>query len=71
MGKNDVTPGVCELYITMTNLSDKPITNDGWILYFNYMSLHPIFTEGEEIKQTELQASYHRTNQGFRDIAAR
>ena len=59
MGKNDVTPGVCELYITMTNLSDKPITNDGWILYFNYMSLHPIFTEGEEIKQTELQASYH------------
>ena len=59
MGKNDVTPGVCELYITMTNLSNKPITNDGWILYFNYMSLHPIFTEGEEIKQTELQASYH------------
>lgn len=59
MGKNDVTPGVCELYITITNLSDKPITNDGWILYFNYMSLHPIFTEGEEIKQTELQASYH------------
>ena len=59
MGKNDVTPGVCELYYTITNLSDKPITNEGWTLYFNYMSLHPIYTEGDQILQTELQASYH------------
>ncbi len=59
MGKNDVKPGVCELYYTITNHSNKPLTNDGWILYFNYMSLHPIYTEGDEILQTELQASYH------------
>ena len=59
MGKNDVKPGVCELYYTITNLSDRPITNEGWTLYFNYMSLHPIYTEGDQILQTELQASYH------------
>ena len=59
MGKNDVTPGVCELYYTITNRSSKPITNEGWTLYFNYMSLHPIYTEGDQILQTELQASYH------------
>ncbi len=59
MGANDVQPGICELYLTMTNQSNRPITNEGWILYFNYMSLHPLFTEGEQIKQTELQASYH------------
>ena len=59
MGKNDVKPGICELYYTITNLSNKPITNEGWTLYFNYMSLHPIYTEGDQILQTELQASYH------------
>ena len=59
MGKNDVKPGVCELYYTITNHSCKPLTNEGWTLYFNYMSLHPIYTEGDQILQTELQASYH------------
>ena len=59
MGQNDVKPGVCELYYTITNQSDHPITNEGWILYFNYMSLHPIYTEGDQIVQTEIQASYH------------
>ena len=59
MGKNDVKPGICELYYTITNLSNKPITNEGWTLYLNYMSLHPIYTEGDQILQTELQASYH------------
>ncbi len=59
MGQNDVQPGICELYYTITNLSDEPITNEGWTLYFNYMSLHPIYTEGDQILQTELQASYH------------
>ena len=59
MGKNDVKPGICELYYTITNLSNQPITNEGWALYFNYMSLHPIYTEGDQILQTELQASYH------------
>ena len=59
MGQNDIQPGICELYYTITNLSDEPITNEGWTLYFNYMSLHPIYTEGDQILQTELQASYH------------
>ena len=59
MGANDVEPGICELYYTITNHSNQPITNEGWTLYFNYMSLHPIYTEGDQIMQTELQASYH------------
>ena len=59
MGRNDVKPGVCELYYTITNHSNKPLIGEGWVLYFNYMSLHPIYTEGDEILQTELQASYH------------
>lgn len=59
MGANDVEPGICELYYTITNHSNQPITNEGWTLYFNYMSLHPIYTEGDQILQTELQASYH------------
>ena len=59
MGANDVEPGICELYYTITNHSNEPITNEGWTLYFNYMSLHPIYTEGDQIRQTELQASYH------------
>ena len=59
MGKNDVKPGICELYYTITNHSTQPITNQGWTLYFNYMSLHPIYTEGDQILQSELQASYH------------
>ena len=59
MGKNDVKPGICELYYTITNTSNHVITNEGWTLYFNYMSLHPIYTEGDQILQTELQASYH------------
>ena len=59
MGQNDVKPGVCELYYTITNHSDRPLTNEGWILYFNYMSLHPIYTEGDALRQTEIQASYH------------
>ena len=59
MGANDVKPGVCELYYTITNHSNKTITNEGWTLYFNYMSLHPIYTPGDQILQTELQASYH------------
>ena len=59
MGQNDVKPGVCELYYTITNHADRPLTNEGWILYFNYMSLHPIYTEGDQIVQTEIQASYH------------
>ena len=59
MGANDVKPGVCELYYTITNHSNQPLTNEGWTLYFNYMSLHPIYTPGDQILQTELQASYH------------
>ena len=59
MGQNDVKPGVCELYYTITNHSNHPLTNEGWILYCNYMSLHPIYTDGDQILQTEIQASFH------------
>ena len=59
MGKNDVKPGVCEMYYTLTNHSNQPLTNEGWTLYFNYMSLHPIYTEGDQLIETELHASYH------------
>ena len=44
VGKNDVTPGVCEAYLTLTNTSNKVITNQVWTLYFDLMSLHPIYT---------------------------
>ena len=59
MGKNDVTPGVCEAYLTLTNTSNKVITNQGWTLYFDLMSLHPIYTEGDALQEIELQASWH------------
>lgn len=58
-GKNDVTPGVCEAYLTMTNTSTDTLDAEGWTLYFNFMSLHPIFSEGDAIKETEIQASWH------------
>ena len=57
--KNDATPGVCEAYLTLTNTSRDTLSNNGWILYFNLMSLHPIYTEGDALKETEIQASWH------------
>ena len=57
--QNDVTPGVCEAQLTITNTSSQEISNTGWTLYFSLMSLHPIFTEGEALCEKELQASYH------------
>lgn len=70
MGANDVRPGVCEMYLTITNTSSAPITNEGWTLYFNYMSLHPLTMTADEqplregaiagaLLETEIQASYH------------
>lgn len=70
MGANDVRPGVCEMYLTITNTSSEPITNEGWTLYFNYMSLHPLTMTADEhplregaiagaLLETEIQASYH------------
>ena len=58
-GQNDLTPGVCEAYLTLTNTSCDTLTNEGWILYFNLMSLHPIYTEGDALRETEIQASWH------------
>ena len=57
--KNDITPGVCEAFLTLTNTSHDTIYNQGWTLYFNLMSLHPIYTEGEPLCETEIQASWH------------
>ena len=58
-GQNDLTPGVCEAYLTLTNTSCDTLTNEGWTLYFNLMSLHPIYTEGDALREKEIQASWH------------
>ena len=69
MGANDVEPGVCEMYLTMTNTSSHVLTGEDWVLYFNYMSLHPLHATDYtslredavvgELIETEIQASYH------------
>ena len=58
-GQNDVEPGICEAYLTLTNTSDQELTYEDWTLYFNLMSLHPIYTEGDVLRETEIQASWH------------
>ena len=58
-GQNDVEPGICEAYLTLTNTSEQELTHEDWILYFNLMSLHPIYTAGEALRETEIQASWH------------
>ena len=58
-GQNDVEPGICEAYLTLTNTGDQELTHEDWILYFNLMSLHPIYTEGDALRETEIQASWH------------
>ena len=70
-GLNDLTPGVCEAYLTLTNTSYDTLTNEGWTLYFNLMSLHPIYTEGDALCETEIQASWHsiKPTQAFTPLA--
>ena len=58
-GSNDVEPGICEAYLTFTNTSEQELTHEDWTLYFNLMSLHPIYTEGDALRETEIQASWH------------
>ena len=57
--QNDVTPSVCQANLTITNTSEDTIANQDWTLYFALMSLHPIYTEGDALRETEIQASYH------------
>ena len=57
--RNDVEPGICEAHLTITNTSRDTLTNQGWTLYCNLMSLHPIYTEGDALRETEIQASWH------------
>ena len=57
--QNDVCSGVCEANFTITNTGEDSLKNEGWVLYFNQMSLHPIYVEDDLIKQTEIQASWH------------
>ncbi len=70
-GQNDVEPGICEAYLTLTNTSEQELTHEGWILYFNLMSLHPIYTEGDALCETEIQASWHsiEPTQAFTPLA--
>ena len=58
-GQNDVEPGICEAYLTLTNTSEQELTHEDWTLYFNLMSLHPIYTEGDALREKEIQASWH------------
>ena len=58
-GQNDVEPGICKAYLTLTNTSDQGLTHEDWTLYFNLMSLHPIYTEGDALREKEIQASWH------------
>ncbi|MCQ2265790.1 MAG: carbohydate-binding domain-containing protein [Bacteroidales bacterium] len=55
---NDIQPGQCEAQLTITNVS-KSTLNADWKMYFGFMSLHPLYSEGDELKETEIQASYH------------
>ena len=59
LGQNDVEPGICEAYLTLTNTGDQELTHKDWILYFNLMSLHPIYIEGDALRETEILASWH------------
>ena len=56
---NDVEPGICEAALTITNTGTEVLSNNGWLIGFGLMSLHPIYTEGDELRETEVQASYH------------
>ena len=56
---NDVEPGICEAALTVTNNRDQTMTKEGWFLGFSLMSLHPLYAEGDELRETEVQASYH------------
>lgn len=59
MKANDVEPGICEAYLTIKNTSKQVLNNQDWILYFNLMSLRPIFKEGDALREVEIQASWH------------
>ncbi|MBR5827688.1 MAG: carbohydate-binding domain-containing protein, partial [Paludibacteraceae bacterium] len=69
--QNDLTPGVCQAHLTITNTSCDTITDQGWTLYFNLMSLHPVYTEGDALCETEIQASWHsiQPTQAFTPLA--
>lgn len=56
---NDVEPGICEAALTITNNTDESLTYGDWLIGFGLMSLHPLYTEGDELRETEVQASYH------------
>lgn len=56
---NDVEPGICEAVLTITNTTDRTLQNEGWFMGFGLMSLHPLYAEGDELRETEVQASYH------------
>lgn len=58
LGQNDIEPGYCEVILTLTNLTDSTLGSD-WKMYFNLMSLHPVYTEGDALRETEIQASWH------------
>ena len=69
---NDVEPNICEAALTLTNHTSEPLENDDWLIGFSLMSLHPLYTEGDELRETEVQASYHTLTptEAFTPLAA-
>ena len=52
---NDVEPGICEAELTIRNNTSQAVSNDGWMVGFGLMSLHTIYTKGEQLRETEDQ----------------
>jgi len=68
---NDVEPGICEVALTMTNTSHRTLEGD-WTLWFDLMSLGPVYREGDELKETRIQGSWHniQPTEAFQPLAA-
>ena len=69
--RNDVEPRQAEAYLTITNLSGRPLEAD-WTLYFCMEAMTPICQETDELCGTQIQGSYHcyRPSAHYRPIPA-
>lgn len=69
--RNDVEPRQSEAYLTITNLSDKPLEGD-WVLYWCMEAMTPICQEQDELCGKQIQGSYHcyRPSAHYRPIPA-
>lgn len=72
MGANDVgKTGIAESWLTITNLTDEPLTAKGdWLIGYCWASVHPYDFEEAELREKEVCASYHilRPTERFRPL---